>query len=107
MTLTISLPMVLYASGPRSQRAFHPSDNMLAAANDGKQNYEQVHRCRLQHLRHVLFPRFPFSLHDALPHLERSHYTIALPDGQQLHHKHTVLAGRALQCTVAFASLKD
>jgi hypothetical protein len=45
MTLTISLPMVLYASGPRSQLAYHPSDNMLAAAHHGKQNCEQVQCC--------------------------------------------------------------
>lgn len=45
MTLTISLPMVLYASEPMSQLAHHPSNNMLAAAHNDKPTFEQVHCC--------------------------------------------------------------
>ena len=45
MNLTISLPMVLYASGRRSQLAYHTSYNKLVAAHKGKQSLEQVHCC--------------------------------------------------------------
>jgi hypothetical protein len=94
MTLTISLPMVLYASGPRSQLAYNPSSNMLAAAHHGKQNFDQVQCC----ISNTCFNQIS-TLYMMLCQAKNGHIVcLRCPKGLQLHCKQTALAEK--RCTM-------